>query len=68
MVEIRWVWHSMKSGPPPMGSICVDSHSRLFQKLQYRVIVPEFETADSKTALLEWTEWADVPHSGEVTP
>lgn len=60
MVEMRWVWHDMKDGAPPIGSVCVGD--RLYQRLQYRVIQA---SVDASGALCphDFGEWKDVPHS-----
>ena len=55
MIELRWVWHDMKDGMPPTGSIC--PNGLMFQKLQFR--------AWRETALSAgWSGWKDVPHVG----
>lgn len=64
MIELRWVWHDLKNGSPPIGSIKIgNDSSQLYQKLQYRY---KFPTVLNDYAPLdwEWSEWIDCPHRG----
>lgn len=56
MVEMRWVWHDLKYGPPPSGAICVDNAGRLYQKLQYCRIVPYVDASGALCPSANWTE------------
>lgn len=63
MIEIRWVYHDFKNGSPPLGNI--HAGNNFFQKLQYRFKSPTVLN-DYAPLDWEWSEWIDVPHSGEV--
>jgi hypothetical protein len=55
MIEMRWVWHDLKNGAPPTGSICVGDRS--YQKLQYRY---KEQNPILPMAYIPWSEWQDV--------
>jgi hypothetical protein len=57
MIELRWVFHDMSKGGPPMGSICINAQARLYQKLQYRQYKA---VARDGEIYAEWTDWQDV--------
>lgn len=67
MVEMKWVWHNLEHGAPPIGAVGIDKDERLYQKLQYRVIEPTF-TDDGRWSSDRWSDWKDVPHSGAMNP
>jgi hypothetical protein len=68
MIEMRWVWHNLEHGAPPTGAVCVDTDGRLFQKLQYRRIVPRVDAGWRLCPSTDWSDWLDVPHSGVMHP
>ena len=68
MIEMRWVWHNLKYGAPPTGAVCIDTDGRLYQKLQYRRIVPCIDAGGHLCPSTDWSEWLDVPHSGVMHP
>lgn len=61
MIELRWVWHDLSKGGPPTGSMPVGNGQTdpIYQKLQYRTRVFIAEGNG-------WSDWQDVPHSGEM--
>ena len=66
MIEMRWVWHNLKKGSPPIGSVNVGQN--LYQKLQYRYKLQELsaDIGSYPSSSGIWSEWIDVQHSGEV--
>lgn len=62
MIEVRWVLHNPNDGAPAVGAICVGE--RIYQKLQYRRIVPRTDVDGVLYASTDWTEWIDVPYAG----
>ena len=67
MIELRWIWHDMKNGAPPQGSISVSD--RLYQKLQYRCVTQVFDYSSGGTnssMKMVFSAWEDVPHSGVI--
>lgn len=68
MIEMRWVWHNLEHGAPPNGSVCVDEDGRLYQKLQFRLLVPCVDAGGHLCPATGWSGWIDVPHSGVMHP
>lgn len=63
MVEMRWVWHDLKNGSPPSGSL--RAGERLYQRLQYRQRLPHLDHSGRVTPLSDrWTDWIYVPLAG----
>ena len=64
---MRWIWHNLKNGAPPIGAISIDEDGRLYQKLQFRTSITVYDNKLSgimPAIRQEWSEWKDVPHSG----
>ncbi len=59
MFELRWVY---VQGMHPQGSICVGEN--IFQKLQYRFLMPGVDAGGSFCPSSTWSEWKDVPIGG----
>lgn len=67
MVELRWVWHDLLSGNPPMGAIpLVEGIETRFQKLQFRYEMGQRLVTDRDCQYMQTikSEWKDVPHRG----
>lgn len=62
MIELRWVWHDREKNNNTTGTICVDGEGKYLQKLQYRTKTASPYVGEEYF----YSEWKDVPHSGEV--